>query len=186
MAISFIASYFVYILAVAALSFAIYLVLKWKKNKEAMKLVKYGKISELEATETIEYKMKKLLTLSGNYDTSPKARQAYVNKRELNLQDYWNKYIDLRAKLALNNISTHREESVLHLMCDELLSRMDNNDIEIIQAVKKEFIEENLTPLLQDVIEIIEGISTKDTINIDAYQLLKNSKEPAPIYRMSE
>lgn len=58
-------------------------------------------------------------------------------------------------------------------MCDELLQRLDNAEYETTDVIKKEFIEFNLTPLLKDVVEIMEGISPETSININAYQLLK-------------
>lgn len=117
--------------------------------------------------------MERLLILTNNTDPNGYKRQLYKNKQQLDLRDYWYKYLDLRAKLILNYTPTYREEEVLHIMCDELLIRMDNLEIEITDAVKKEFIEENLTPLLIDVVEIIEDISPVKTINMDAYRLLK-------------
>lgn len=126
---------------------------------------------------TIEFKMERLLTLAKNEDPKGMKRQQYLHKEQYNLRDYWYKYLDLRAKLLLNNTPTHREEEVLHLMCDELLARMDNLEIEVQDSVKKEFIEEHLTPLLHDVVNIMDGIHPSQTINIDAYQLLKTAKE---------
>ncbi len=45
---------------------------------------------------------------------------------------------------------------------------------ELTEQVKKEFIEENLTPLLDDINEILSGMKQADTIDINAYDLLKN------------
>ncbi|MER2119299.1 MAG: ABC transporter substrate-binding protein, partial [Solibacillus sp.] len=126
-----------------------------------------------ENQSTIEYKMERLLILTNNIDQNCFKRQLYKNKQQLDLRDYWYKYLDLRAKLILNDTPTYREEEVLHIMCDELLIRMDNLEIEVTDAVKKEFIEENLTPLLKDVVEIMEDINPVKTINMDAYCLLK-------------
>lgn len=123
---------------------------------------------------TIEHKMENLLKLSGNYIEAPALRHAYLEKTELNLQDKWYQFLDLRAKLELNNTSTGKAEAVLHVMCDEITARIQMVDVEVTDRVKKEFIEENLTPLLDDLNEILGGIKPTDTIDINAHDLLKN------------
>ena len=141
------------------------------KEKQANQRV----IEETKAqSDTIEYKMKKLLELSGNYIDAPAIRHAYRKKADLNLQDKWHQFLDLRAKLELNNTSTSKAEAVLHVMCDEILARIQSVDVELTATVKKEFIEENLTPLLDDINEILSGMKPADTIDINAYDLLKN------------
>ena len=125
-------------------------------------------------SDTIEYKMTNLLKLSGNYIDAPAVRHAYRKKTDLSLQDKWYKFLDLRAKLELNNTPTGKVEAVLHLMCDEITARIHSVDVELTEQVKKEFIEENLTPLLDDINEILSGMKHADTIDINAYDLLKN------------
>ena len=125
-------------------------------------------------SDTIEYKMTKLLELSGNYIDTPAVRHAYRKKTDLSLQDKWYQFLDLRAKLELNNTSTSKAEAVLHVMCDEIIARIESVDVELTTPVKKEFIEENLTPLLDDINEILSGMKPADTIDINAYDLLKN------------
>ena len=125
-------------------------------------------------SETIEYKMTKLLELSGNYIDAPAVRHAYRKKSDLSLQDKWHQFLDLRAKLELNNTSTSKAEAVLHVMCDEILARIESVDVELTAPVKKEFIEENLMPLLDDINDILSGMKPADTIDINAYDLLKN------------
>lgn len=125
-------------------------------------------------SDTIEYKMTKLLELSGNYIEAPAVRHAYRKKTDLSLQDKWHQFLDLRAKLELNNTSTSKAEAVLHVMCDEIIARIESVDVELTAPVKKEFIEENLTPLLDDINEILSGMKPADTIDINAYDLLKN------------
>jgi len=125
-------------------------------------------------SDTIEYKMTTLLKLSGNYIDAPAVRHAYRKKTDLSLQDKWHQFLDLRAKLELNNTPTGKVEAVLHLMCDEITARIQSVDVELTDQVKKEFIEENLTPLLDDINEILSGMKHADTIDINAYDLLKN------------
>ena len=125
-------------------------------------------------SDTIEYKMTNLLKLSGNYIDAPAVRHAYRKKTDLSLQDKWHQFLDLRAKLELNNTPTGKAEAVLHLMCDEITARIQSVDVELTDQVKKEFIEENLTPLLDDINEILSGMKHADTIDINAYDLLKN------------
>ena len=125
-------------------------------------------------SDTIEYKMTNLLKLSGNYIDAPAVRHAYRKKTDLSLQDKWHQFLDLRAKLELNNTPTGKVEAVLHLMCDEITARIQSVDVELTDQVKKEFIEENLTPLLDDINEILSGMKHADTIDINAYDLLKN------------
>lgn len=125
-------------------------------------------------SDTIEYKMTKLLKLSGNYIDAPAVRHTYRKKTDLSLQDKWYQFLDLRAKLELNNTSTSKAEAVLHVMCDEILARIESVDVELTAPVKKEFIEENLMPLLDDINEILSGMKPADTIDINAYDLLKN------------
>lgn len=171
--ISFIISYWLYIVGAIGLYFGIKRYIKHLKTKKEQQAIEAEKQKMIENQSTIEYKMERLLKLTNNSDPNGKKRQEYLHKEQLNLRDYWYKYMDLRAKLILNDTTTYREEGVLHLMCDELLARMDNLDIEVLDSVKKEFIEENLTPLLRDIVEIMEGISSTKSININAYQLLK-------------
>lgn len=150
--------------------------IKQRKKNRALEIEQAANQQALEAKETIEYKMESLLAMA-NYDVNNiTQRTAYKQKPQLNLLDQWFKYIDLRAKLHLNNTSTSREEAVLHLMCDELSNRIKYAEIEITEPIKREFIEENLTPLLMDIIEIMEGIRPTNSISIDAYQLLNKSK----------
>ena len=125
-------------------------------------------------SDTIEYKMTKLLELSGNYVDAQAIRHAYRKKTDLSLQDKWHQFLDLRAKLELNNTSTSKAEAVLHVMCDEILTRIESVDVELTAPVKKEFIEENLMPLLDDINDILSGMKPEDTIDINAYDLLKN------------
>ena len=141
------------------------------KQKHAnQKLVEATKVQ----SDTIEYKMTNLLKLSGNYIDAPAVRHAYRKKTDLSLQDKWHQFLDLRAKLELNNTPTGKVEAVLHLMCDEITARIHSVDVELTEQVKKEFIEENLTPLLDDINEILSGMKHADTIDINAYDLLKN------------
>ena len=141
------------------------------KQKHAnQKLVEATKVQ----SDTIEYKMTNLLKLSGNYIDAPAVRHAYRKKTDLSLQDKWHQFLDLRAKLELNNTPTGKAEAVLHLMCDEITARIQSIDVELTDQVKKEFIEENLTPLLDDINEILSGMKHADTIDINAYDLLKN------------
>ena len=171
--IGFIMSYWMYIVGAFAAFFGVKWLLKYNQQQKLQKIEQEERRRELEHQSTLEYKMQRLLTIA-LYDTTNAAnRKAYQSKQQLNLQDYWNKYLDLRAKLALNDTNTYREESVIDLMCDELLNRLDNAEYEASDDIKKEFIESNLTPLLQDVVDIMDGISPEMTINIDAYQLLK-------------
>ena len=174
--IGFIMSYWMYIVGAIALFFGIKGLIKYYKNKQQQIITETKQQQILENQSTIEYKMERLLMLSNNLDPNGNKRQQYKIKQQLDLLDYWYKYLDLRAKLILNDTPTYREEEVLHIMCDELLVRMDNLEIEVTDSVKKEFIEENLTPLLRDVVEIMEGISPIKSINISAYQLLKARK----------
>ena len=125
-------------------------------------------------SDTIEYKMTKLLKLSGNYIDAPAVRHTYRKKTDLSLQDKWYQFLDLRAKLELNNTSTSKAEAVLHVMCDEIITRIESVDVELTAPVKKEFIEENLMPLLDDINDILSGMRPEDTIDINAYDLLKN------------
>lgn len=170
--IGFIMSYWMYIVGAVALFFGVKKLNAYIKEKQHQKALEGELKTIAENQSTIEYKMERLLMLTNNTDPNGYKRQQYKNKQQLDLRDYWYKYLDLRAKLILNNTSTYREEEVLHIMCDELLNRMDNLEIEVTDAVKKEFIEENLTPLLHDVVEIMEGISPVKSININAYRLL--------------
>lgn len=141
-----------------------------KQKRADYKLVEETKAQ----SDTIEYKMTNLLKLSGNYIDAPAIRHAYRKKTDLTLQDKWYKFLDLRAKLELNNTPTSKAEAVLHLMCDEITARIQSVDVELTEQVKKEFIEENLTPLIDDINEILSGMKPTDTIDIDAYDLLKN------------
>ncbi len=147
-----------------------------RKKKSALEIEQAANQQALEAKESIEYKMRTLLAMAKYDVNNVTQRTAYKQKSQLNLLDKWFKYIDLRAKLHLNNTSTSREEAVLHLMCDELSNRIQYAEIEITDTIKREFIEENLTPLLLDIIEIMEGIRPTNTISIDAYQLLNKAK----------
>ena len=141
-----------------------------KQKRADHKLVEETKAQ----SDTIEYKMTNLLKLSGNYIDAPAVRHAYRKKTDLTLQDKWHQFLDLRAKLELNNTPTGKVEAVLHLMCDEITARIQSVDVELTEQVKKEFIEENLTPLLDDINEILSGMKHADTIDINAYDLLKN------------
>lgn len=171
--ISLIMSYWMYIAGAIAIFFGFKWLKKYNQQQKMLKLEQEERRRELENQSTVEYKMGRLLTMA-QYDTTNAAnRKAYQSKQQLNLQDYWHKYIDLRAKLALNDTNTYREESVIDLMCDELLNRLDNAEYETTDDIKKEFIESNLTPLLHDVVDIMDGIHPDMTLNIDAYQLLK-------------
>nr|WP_255731429.1 ABC transporter substrate-binding protein [Solibacillus sp. MA9] len=173
MIIGFIMSYWLYIVGAIAAFYFVKWLLKFKKERQLQKIEQEERRRELEHQSTLEYKMNRLLKLA-NYNTNnPNVRHAYQTKSVLNLQDYWHQYIDLRAKLSLNDTNTYREESVIDLMCDELLQRLDNAEYETTDVIKKEFIESNLTPLLKDVVEIMDGISPETSININAYQLLK-------------
>ena len=149
-----------------------------KQKKPTIKIErKVVKASVLKGNpDTIEYKMERLLSIAKLDDPNGAKRQNYLQKEQFNLRDYWYKYLDLRAKLALNNTPTNREEAVLHLMCDELLSRLDNLDVEATDSVKKEFIVTNLKPLLHDIVEIMDGIKPTGSIDINAYQLLQGAK----------
>ena len=171
-----------YLMTIGAFILVIALVVKWKdKRKKGVEVKKVNKALQAKQN-TIEYKMERLLNIAGYPDKNGSKRQQYLHKDELNLRDYWYKYIDLRAKLSLNNTSTHREEEVLKLMADELLYRLDNAEVEVTDIVRKQFVEENLTPLLHDVVDILDGIHPTQTININAYELLKTARaEREPI-----
>ena len=134
------------------------------------------KLAELKKAETakIEYKVEYLLKSSDNFIEDSNIREAYRNKTSLSLQDKWYLFLDLRAKLELNNTPTGKAEAVLHIMCDEITTRIQRVDVELTDLVKKEFIEGNLTPLLDDVNEILSGIKHVDAIDVNAYDLLKN------------
>lgn len=141
------------------------------KQKRANKKL----VEAMEAqSDTIEYKMINLLKLSGNYLEAPAVRHAYREKTHLGLQDKWYQFLDLRAKLELNNTPTGKAEAVLHVMCDEITTRIQTVDVELTDQVKKEFIEENLTPLMDDINEILSGLKPADAIDINAYDLLRN------------
>ncbi|MGM9944020.1 MAG: ABC transporter substrate-binding protein [Lysinibacillus sp.] len=146
------------------------IVLFIKQKRANQKLIEATKAQ----SDTIEYKMANLLKLSGNYIDAPSVRHAYRKKTDLTLQDKWYQFLDLRAKLELNNTPTGKAEAVLHLMCDEIIARIQSVDVELTEHVKKEFIEENLTPLIDDINEILSGMKPTDTIDINAYDLLKN------------
>lgn len=162
-----------FIVGAVVLYYSVKKLIKYSKEKKKQRILEAEQLLISENQSTIEYKMERLLILTNNIDQNGFKRQLYKNKQQLDLRDYWYKYLDLRAKLILNDTPTYREEEVLHIMCDELLIRMDNLEIEVTDAVKKEFIEENLTPLLKDVVEIMEDINPVKTINMDAYRLLK-------------
>ena len=147
-----------------------------KKNSNMRTQAHLEESKEIEWKESIDFKMGQLLEMANFDTTNTVKRTAYKSKPQLDLLDQWYKYIDLRAKLHLNNTSTSREESVLHLMCDEMLSRLQLAEIEITDVVRTEFIIENMSPLLHDILEIMEGIRPTDSISIDAYQLLNKSK----------
>ncbi|AWE07412.1 ABC transporter substrate-binding protein [Lysinibacillus sp. 2017] len=174
--ISFIVSYWYFIVGAIALYFGVKWYINYTKNKKQQKIEETQNLQVLENQSTIEYKMERLLTLSNLTDPNDEKRQDYLSKSELNLRDYWYKYLDLRAKLFLNDTPTYREEEVIHLMCDELLLRIDNVEVEVSDKVRMEFIKENLTPLLRDVVDIMEGIRPTNSINVDAYNLLKQTK----------
>ncbi|MER2028392.1 MAG: ABC transporter substrate-binding protein [Solibacillus sp.] len=171
--IGFIISYWMFIVGAVVLYYSVKKLIKYSKEKKKQRILEAEQLLISENQSTIEYKMERLLILTNNIDQNGFKRQLYKNEQQLDLRDYWYKYLDLRAKLILNDTPTYREEEVLHIMCDELLIRMDNLEIEVTDAVKKEFIEENLTPLLKDVVEIMEDINPVKTINMDAYRLLK-------------
>lgn len=163
------------VIVYGALIYLIYFVVKKtvlfiKKRQANAKHLESTKIK----SDTIESKIVNLLKLSGNYIENPAIRHKYLEKTDLNLQDKWYQFLDLRAKLELNNTSTGKAEAVLHLMCDEITSRIQTVDVEVTDRVKKEFIEENLTPLIDDLNEILSGIKPVDAIDVDAYDLLKN------------
>ncbi len=147
-----------------------------KLNKQMKSKALLEQSKDIEWKESIDYKMSQLLEMAHFDMNNTLKRTAYKTKPELDLLDQWYKYIDLRAKLHLNNTSTSREESVLHLMCDEVLSRIQLAEVEITNAVRKEFIIDNVSPLLHDILDIMEGIRPTDSISIDAYQLLNTSK----------
>ena len=147
-----------------------------KKNKKLKSLALQEKNKDLEWKESIDYKMTQLLEMADFDVEDNMKRTAYKSKSQLDLLDQWYKYIDLRAKLHLNNTSTSREESVLHLMCDEVLNRIQLAEVEITNEVRTEFIVENVSPLLHDILDIMEGKRPTDSISIDAYQLLNSSK----------
>ncbi len=135
------------------------------------------KLAELKKAETakIEYKVEYLfLKSSDNFIEDSNIREAYRNKTSLSLQDKWYLFLDLRAKLELNNTPTGKAEAVLHIMCDEITTRIQTVDVELTDLVKKEFIQGNLTPLLDDVNGILSGIKHVDAIDVNAYDLLKN------------
>ena len=157
------------------IAFVIYFV--WKKISTVYKEQRKMKLIESENAEkkdTIEYKMTSLLKISGNFNDNSTIRNAYLKKDVLNLQDKWHKFLDIRAKLELNNTSTGKVEAVLHIMCDEIMNRIENVDVEITDLVKKEFIEENLTPLLDDILEILSEVKPTNEIDVNAYELLKH------------
>lgn len=174
--ISFIVSYWYFIVGAIALYFGVKWYINYTKNKKQQKIEETQNLQVLENQSTIEYKMERLLTLSNLTDPNGEKRQDYLSKSELDLRDYWYKYLDLRAKLFLNDTPTYREEEVIYLMCDELLLRIDNVEVEVSDKVRMEFIKENLTPLLRDVVDIMEGIRPTNSINVDAYNLLKQTK----------
>lgn len=146
------------------------IVLFIKQKRTNIKLVEASKAQ----SDTIEYKMTNLLKLSGNYIEDPAVRHAYREKSHLSLLDKWYQFLDLRAKLELNNTPTGKVEAVLHVMCDEITIRIQTVDVEITDQVKKEFIEDNLTPLMDDINEILSGIKPADSIDVNAYKLLGN------------
>ena len=146
------------------------------QNKKMKSQALLEKSKDREWKDSIDYKMEQLLEMAHFNMENTSKRVAYKTKSHLDLLDQWYKYIDLRAKLHLNNTSTSREESVLHLMCDEVLSRIQQAEIVVTDDVRKEFIIENVSPLLHDILDIMEGIRPTDSISIDAYQLLNTSK----------
>ena len=163
------------VIVYGVLLYLVYFVVKktvlFIKQKRANKML--VEITEAQS-DTIEYKMTNLLKLSGNYIEDPSVRHAYREKTHLSLQDKWYQFLDLRAKLELNNTPTGKAEAVLHVMCDEITTRIQTVDVELTDQVKKEFIEENLTPLMDDINEILSGLKPTDAIDINAYDLLKN------------
>ena len=163
------------VIVYGVLLYLVYFVVKktvvFIKQKRANKML--VEVTEAQS-DTIEYKMTNLLKLSGNYIEAPALRQAYRDKTHLSLQDKWYQFLDLRAKLELNNTPTGKAEAVLHVMCDEITTRIQTVDVELTDQVKKEFIEENLTPLMDDINEILSGLKPTDAIDINAYDLLKN------------
>jgi hypothetical protein len=164
-------------IGVIALGIGIYKLYKRRKNIKAAKLLQEAnEQKKLENTQTIEYKMRTLLTMAQYNINDDSKRTSYKSKNELNLLDMWYKFLDLRAKLHLNNTSTSREEAVLHLMCDEVLERIQFAEVEVTDEVRKEFIIEHVKPLLHDILEIMEGIRPIDSISINAYQLLNPAK----------
>ena len=146
------------------------------QNKKMKSQALLEKSKDREWKDSIDYKMEQLLEMAHFNMENTSKRVAYKTKSHLDLLDQWYKYIDLRAKLHLNNTSTSREESVLHLMCDEVLSRIQQAEIVVTDDVRKEFIIENVSPLLHDILDIMEGKRPTDSISIDAYQLLNTSK----------
>ena len=151
--------------------------LKWWDKRKISKQ-ETMQVKKIEAEKgTLEYKMEYLLTMAGYPDEHRAKRQQYLQKDVLNMRDKWYQYLDLRAKLALNGTSTYREEEVLNMMSDELLYRLENADVEITEVVRKEFIEQHLSPLLHDVVDILAGIRPMETININAYELLQAAKQ---------
>ncbi len=147
-----------------------------KKSNQEHSQALLEKSKELEKKESIDFKMEQLLEMAHFDLNNIGKRTTYKSKANLDLLDQWYKYTDLRAKLILNNTSTSREESVLHLMCDEVLNRLQSAEVEVTDVVRTEFIIENLSPLLHDILDIMEGIRPTDSISIDAYQLLNTSK----------
>lgn len=164
-------------IGIVLLGIGIYKIYKKKKIAKAAKLLQEANNQKmLEDKQTLEYKMSTLLTMAQFNINDVSKRTNYKTKQELNLLDMWYKFLDLRAKLHLNHTSTGREEAVLHLMCDEVLGRIQNTDVEVTNDVRKEFIIEHVKPLLHDILEIMEGIRPMDSISINAYQLLNASK----------
>ena len=149
---------------------------KKKAQKAANALLEKEQLAQLHAKETIEYKMTMLLQKAQFDPHHVSYRNAYQSKDNLNLLDKWFKYIDLRAKLHLNNTFTSREEAVLHLMCDEVILRLENAEVEVTEHVQKDFIIQHVEPLLTDILYIMEGIRPSDSISINAYQLLNTTK----------
>ena len=165
-------------IGVVALAIGIYKLYKHKKKGKAAKLLEEAnEQKQLENKQTIEYKMRTLLSMAQFNVNDHTKRTHYKSKKELDLLDMWYKFLDLRAKLHLNNTSTSREEAVLHLMCDEVLVRIQYAEVEVTDEVRKEFIIEHVKPLLHDILEIMEGIRPMDSISINAYQLLNASKD---------
>lgn len=145
--------------------------------KEPQKAAKIPFVSKYDK-DSVEFKMERILQLADYPVTDRNKRFAYQTAHKLDLLDQWYKFIDLRAKLQLNNTDTNREEAVLHLMCDEVLNRIDSVEVEVADHIKREFIQTHVGPLLQDLIDIMEGTKPLNTISIDAYQLLRKEKEP--------